>query len=117
MRCNLAPHIGHVSNFCSLKHGPLEPGQPLSDQGHARRTVTHIQPGYPAELLLEPSDRASLRRESGTGRKHYAVLREVDSMTGETIRYSWSGMRSRNSVDAPGVGLIGRKHVERNEID
>ncbi len=38
-------------------------------------------------------------------------------MTGATIRYSWRGMRARNSVDAAGVGLIERKHVERNEID
>jgi hypothetical protein len=46
--------------------------------------------------------------------KRYTVLRKVDSMTGATIRYSWRGMRSRNVA---GAGLIGRKHVERNEID
>jgi hypothetical protein len=38
-------------------------------------------------------------------------------MTGATIRYSWCGMRSGNSVGAAGVGLVGRKHVERNELD
>jgi hypothetical protein len=32
------------------------------------------------------------------------------------MRYSWRGMRSRNSLDAAGVG-IGRKQVESNEID
>jgi hypothetical protein len=38
-------------------------------------------------------------------------------MTGATIRYSWWGMRSPNSVDAAGVSLIERKHGEGNEID
>ena len=73
------PHLGHVSNFCGLKHGPLELIQLLSDQGRARRTGAPIQTGYPSELLLEPSDRASSRRESGEGRKHY-VVRELSGL-------------------------------------
>ena len=51
---SLAPHIGHVSHFCNLNPGPLEPVQLLSDQGHARRTSTPIHTAYPAGLLLEP---------------------------------------------------------------
>jgi len=49
----LAPQSGHVSNFCSLKRGPLEPVQFLSGQWRTRKTGTLIQTGCPAEILLE----------------------------------------------------------------
>jgi len=48
-----ASHRGHVSNLCGLEHAPLEPVQPLSDQGRAGRTGTCIQTGRPAGIILE----------------------------------------------------------------
>ena len=41
----LAPQSGRVSNFCSVKRGPIEPFQLLSDQWHPRKTGTPIQTG------------------------------------------------------------------------
>jgi len=35
-RTVLAPHLGHVSNFCGIKRGPLEPLQLLLGQWHPR---------------------------------------------------------------------------------
>jgi hypothetical protein len=49
----LAPQPGHVSNFCGLKRGPLEPFQLLLDQWHPHQTGTRIQTGRPGEILLE----------------------------------------------------------------
>jgi hypothetical protein len=56
---SLAPHTGHVSNFCGLRHGPLELLQLLSDQWHARKSGRPIQTGHPVEMVLEPRETAS----------------------------------------------------------
>lgn len=73
----MAPHTGHVSNFCGLKRGPLEPAQLLSDQWRTRKTGMPIQTGCPAGILLEPLGNEHLSRadspRSGVGAANTAV--------------------------------------------
>ena len=51
------PQSGHVSNFCGLRHGPLEPVQLLSDQMRLKEPRIRKAP----ELLIK-----SLARMNGT---------------------------------------------------
>jgi len=52
----VAPHIGHVSNFGSLRRSPLEPGQRLCSQGHPSKTKIAIQAGHPGRAHFEPQE-------------------------------------------------------------
>jgi hypothetical protein len=58
---HLASQSGHVSNSCGLKRRPLEPLQLLLDQGYPHKTGTPIQPGRPAEIVLERGEHELLR--------------------------------------------------------
>ena len=85
----MAPQSGHVSNFCSLNTARSNQSNFFQTKGMRAELALLSTLGTQPTSFSNPSDRASTSRESGTGRKHYAVLREVDSMTGATIRYSW----------------------------
>lgn len=52
----LAPHTGHVSNFCGLKGSALEPTQPLHPQYDMDRMRRPIHTGRPAWMHREPPD-------------------------------------------------------------
>ena len=86
----LAPQSGHVSNFCGLTRGPIEPVQFLSVQSRTGKTGTPIQAGYPAEILLEPErisdeiDRSVVRKLLyATSQSPAAARREVTSQAPE----------------------------------
>src|SRR5579864_8496767 len=50
---NLAPHLGHVSNFCGLEHRLLEPGERLCSQEDPSRKLLSIQAGLPVWTPFE----------------------------------------------------------------
>src|ERR1039457_5797764 len=52
----LAPHPGHVSNFCGIKAGALEPLQLVVTKRHPHKTGPPIQTGRPAKMSLEPRE-------------------------------------------------------------
>jgi len=49
----LAPHLGHVSNFCGVRWGLLEPIQHLSFEHHPGGDEDAIRTGRPAWMHLE----------------------------------------------------------------
>lgn len=57
----LAPHRGHVSNFCNLKRSSLEPVELLSGQWRTGETDALIQTGHPGQMSLEPMETGSRR--------------------------------------------------------
>lgn len=52
----VAPHSGHVSNFCGLKRSALEPTQPLHLQYDMDRMRRPIHTGHPAWMHRDPPD-------------------------------------------------------------
>ena len=48
---SMAPQSGHVSNFCGLKRGPLEPIQLISGQSHPHKSGAPIQAGAQTERI------------------------------------------------------------------
>ena len=71
MRPRVAPQSGHVSNFCGLKRGPLEPLQLPSGQWLARKAGTTVQTASPARARLE------LAKPDGVARllQHASILK------------------------------------------
>src|ERR1035437_5252852 len=86
----LAPHAGHVSNFCGLKHGPLEPVQLLSDQGVRAKLALPSRLGTQPRSFSNPSGRASSSSRSSNEKFCGSELELVRPRLGRSAS-DWAG--------------------------
>jgi len=121
----LAPGSGHVSNFCCLKHGPLEPPEVLSGQQPPHKTGTPIQTGHPGWTLFEryglrmklPDTRSTADRPLMYARAHFLKLRRrFDSRTScPIVRLSLRhDTEARFRLSGPGGPSPGNANLAQN---